>query len=572
MNLKKELQTTLRQVHAPANAQERLRETLRERQNQTPEESDIQQSEPVQQKSKRLQISSYAACAAAVMLVCVSGAWIWSTARTNRNPIQPGTAVQTETTQAPTMEEPVASATVPDVTNYHIEYAKKILEQEGFTYSVYYETSEECQASKVIRTDPPAGSSLPAGDQIHLYVSKGAPKDFVMEDCTGMTALQAKSLLEYYGITVEAETAKSDKPAGTVIGQSVEPGTQTNEGDTVTLTIAMSDTFRMPDFTGMSYENAQWLLALYGLDYNLYGEFSDQPKDCVYEQSIPAGETVSKGSPVTLRYSQGQVVAVPDCFGMSFDKAWMAIMPIGLRYDVKKAPSDQPAMTVIAQDLTAGGLVELGTTITLTVADGDTMPMPDCSGLRADEVHLILQAYGLQENLSSEVSDKPEGTIIAQNIKPGKNVKAGTEVQLTLSAGDLPLRDYAVKQMPEPGENAANFCAVRIYATEKISEDRYYAYTWVLEETCSDQNGELNVQSASSYPCRFELSNENSASGVVAVEIPGDGALYTKDLKKLYPKAVREQIADVQNDGTIQELEEKIAAQAKEYFEAAITQ
>ena len=100
----------------------------------------------------------------------------------------------------------------------------------------------------------------------------------------------------------------------------------------------------------------------------------------------------------------------------------------------------------------------------------------------------------------------------------------------------------------------------------------YYAYTWVLEETCSDQNGELNVQSASSYPCRFELSNENSASGVVAVEIPGDGALYTKDLKKLFPKAVREQIADVQNDGTIQELEEKIAAQAKEYFEAAITQ
>ena len=143
---------------------------------------------------------------------------------------------------------------------------------------------------------------------------------------------------------------------------------------------------------------------------------------------------------------------------------------------------------------------------------------------------------------------------------------------MTLSAGDLPLRDYAVKQMPEPGENAANFCAVRIYATEKISEDRYYAYTWVLEETCSDQNGELNVQSASSYPCRFELSNENSAFGVVAVEIPGDGALYTKDLKKLFPKAVREQIADVQNDGTIQELEEKIAAQAKEYFEAAITQ
>ena len=71
---------------------------------------------------------------------------------------------------------------------------------------------------------------------------------------------------------------------------------------------------------------------------------------------------------------------------------------------------------------------------------------------------------------------------------------------------------------------------------------------------------------------KIELSNENSASGVVAVEIPGDGALYTKDLKKLFPKAVREQIADVQNDGTIQELEDKITEQAKEYFEAVLTE
>ena len=80
------------------------------------------------------------------------------------------------------------------------------------------------------------------------------------------------------------------------------------------------------------------------------------------------------------------------------------------------------------------------------------------------------------------------------------------------------------------------------------------------------------MQSASSYPCRFELSNENGASGVIGAEIPGDGALYTKDLKKLFPKDVRKQIADVQNDGTIQELEDKITEQAKEYFEAVITE
>ena len=117
--------------------------------------------------------------------------------------------------------------------------------------------------------------------------------------------------------------------------------------------------------------------------------------------------------------------------------------------------------------------------------------------------------------------------------------------------------------MPEPGEKAANFGAVRIYATEKISEDRYYAYTWVLEETYSNQNGELHRQSSSAFPYRFELSNENSASGVVAAELID---------KANTPKKLFDQMYIAQHDGTIQDLEDKITEQAKGYFEAVLTE
>ena len=128
--------------------------------------------------------------------------------------------------------------TVPDITNYHYEYAKKILEQEGFRTQIMYESSDEVQASNVIRTEPPAGNSLLAGDVVVLYISKGAGQEFEMPDCMGLTQEQATALLEYYGMTIEVSTEPSDKKSGTVIGQSNPPGEKLPKGSTIQITVA----------------------------------------------------------------------------------------------------------------------------------------------------------------------------------------------------------------------------------------------------------------------------------------------------------------------------------------------
>ena len=68
----------------------------------------------------------------------------------------------------------ISMVEVPDVKNYHFEYAKKILEQEDFVIQQKYEMSSEgVEASKVIRTEPAAGEQAEAGSTIIVYISRG---------------------------------------------------------------------------------------------------------------------------------------------------------------------------------------------------------------------------------------------------------------------------------------------------------------------------------------------------------------------------------------------------------------
>lgn len=129
------------------------------------------------------------------------------------------------------------------------------------------------------------------------------------------------------------------------------------------------------------------------------------------------------------------------------------------------------------------------------------------------------------------------------------------------------LREKILGQMlPPDKENAANFCAVKVFSSEKISESDYYVYAWVFESVYSDDGGVLSEDGGASYPCRFELNKENDTFRVTAAEVPGDGAQYNEDIKKLFPEYVREEIYSVQDNGTVKKLGNDTLAQAEEYF------
>ncbi len=127
---------------------------------------------------------------------------------------------------------------VPDVTNIYYEYAKKMLDQQGFKVEERYELSpDNIDASNVIRTEPAAGEEAESGSTVIMYISKGAnTDDIVIQDMVGWTLDQATQLLTYVGLKIETIDEASVEEENTVIAQSIEPDTVVKPGDTIVLT------------------------------------------------------------------------------------------------------------------------------------------------------------------------------------------------------------------------------------------------------------------------------------------------------------------------------------------------
>ncbi len=145
-----------------------------------------------------------------------------------------------------------------------------------------------------------------------------------------------------------------------------------------------------------------------------------------------------------------------------------------------------------------------------------------------------------------------------------------SQVYIDREVTDELLSDYILSERSksEPysdSANAANFTAFSIFSTEEKSSDNYYVYAWVIESTYSFDKGVLSEQSGSSYPCRFELTS-NDTFKVVNADIPRDGGYYSEDINKLFPEYLREKVYNVHDDGTLTKLGDDILNEAKNYF------
>ncbi len=127
---------------------------------------------------------------------------------------------------------------VADVANYNYEYAKKMLEQQGFVVEPRYEVSTEgVPAYNVIRTEPAAGEEAESGSKVLVYVSKGENSDvYEVQDMVGWTLDEALEVLEYNSIEVEAVPAPSMEEENIVIEQSIEKGELIEPGTKIVLT------------------------------------------------------------------------------------------------------------------------------------------------------------------------------------------------------------------------------------------------------------------------------------------------------------------------------------------------
>ena len=99
------------------------------------------------------------------------------------------------------------------------------------------EYNDEVPAGYVSRAEPAEGTALSEGDEVTLYLSLGPEiKYSTMVSCVGKDMEEVQRLMDGLNLKAEFVKEESSAPEGQVLTQSVETGTEVEEGSTVSFT------------------------------------------------------------------------------------------------------------------------------------------------------------------------------------------------------------------------------------------------------------------------------------------------------------------------------------------------
>lgn len=201
---------------------------------------------------------------------------------------------------------------IPDVVGMTEAEAIEALEEEGFEIRESKEEySEDVEAGNVIKTTPEAGKERPRGTEVTLYISIG--KELVMmESYIGDDFEQVASLLANYGYKSieDPKEVYSDKPAGTIIEQDPEPGTEVIPNETVlTFTVSKGkEVITLRNLQGMTENELDEYEKSSGLDIKVTSrEHSNSVAEGqVISQNPSANTELEKGAEVKVVLSKGK--------------------------------------------------------------------------------------------------------------------------------------------------------------------------------------------------------------------------------------------------------------------------
>jgi len=152
--------------------------------------------------------------------------------------IVPGSRVILFVSSGPAVEE------VPDLTNRPVLDAMNIISQLGWRASTFEESSLVVPPGQVIRTEPPARSSLSPGSNVEIVVSTGLPMVGVppvvsLLETTAVSELEAAG----FGVNVVYESLPTNSPNdGRVISQSPLADVEIDSGSFVTIVVGAAET------------------------------------------------------------------------------------------------------------------------------------------------------------------------------------------------------------------------------------------------------------------------------------------------------------------------------------------
>jgi penicillin-binding protein 1A len=126
------------------------------------------------------------------------------------------------------------SKKVPNVVGMSSSSARRTLEGAGYSASVVNQASNE-PAGTVMGQAPAAGTVLPAGGSVTIYVSAGAPQSTV-PSVVGMSESAARTKIATAGFVASVSYVPGSTP-GVVVSQSPAAGAKMTPGSTVSISV-----------------------------------------------------------------------------------------------------------------------------------------------------------------------------------------------------------------------------------------------------------------------------------------------------------------------------------------------
>ncbi len=253
-------------------------------------------------------------------------------------------------------------------------------------------------------------------------------------DLVGETLEDARRRADNVGLTLNVTEKEpcADQPEGHICEQTPVDG-RLDKGDAVSVTVSTgAPKVEVPDVTDKDEDDASRILEDKGFKVKLRHKVSDDDAGTVLEQDPAGGESVEKGTEITLTVAkEAEKATVPDLTGSTLSEARKLLAEHDLELgDTTEVESSAEAGTVVEQSATAGQKVEPGTSIDVQLAKSvQTVQIStDILGKTLAEVQNELGALGLQVTVASGYPQASDAVVTSSTPAAGSEVEAGSTV------------------------------------------------------------------------------------------------------------------------------------------------
>ncbi len=264
---------------------------------------------------------------------------------------------------------------VPDVSNQASADAVVALQNAGFKTRKLTKPDSKVQPDHVIDTEPGAGTSVDAGDEITINISTG-PEQREIPDVASLSYAEAvKKLTDAgFGRFKQSPSASTPELKDRVVG-TLPPADQTSAiTNEITIVVGSGpETKPVPDVKDQTEDSARQILTASGFP-NLISVPVDSTAPCgqILGTDPAAGGQVPVDTAIQLQKSQCNQFTMPDLRGQFWADAEPRLRALGWTGGLDKGAdardSGQRSNAVVTQSPAAGTPTNFNTTITLSFA------------------------------------------------------------------------------------------------------------------------------------------------------------------------------------------------------------